>query len=94
MICCFMNLHEKENAKDLSKHFDKEIEIAIGRDCSVFVAGTNYPEDILFEERVREASKFYEDGDIRFLAVENASEDELASFFIQIADWEIYSYET
>ena len=29
MICCFMNFHEQENAKNLEEHLDKEIERAI-----------------------------------------------------------------
>lgn len=41
MICCFYNLHEQENAKDLEKHFDKEIENAVSRGCTVFFVGKN-----------------------------------------------------
>ena len=59
MICCFMNFHEKENAKDLEKHLDKEIQDAINFGCTVFISGKNYPEDKVFEERVKEAAKKY-----------------------------------
>ena len=92
MICCFMNLHEKENAKDLKKHFDKEIEHAISFGCSVFMAGKSGIENEIFKERVMIASRHYKDGEITFLAVDKSNE-ELKDFFIQLADWEIYSYE-
>lgn len=92
MICCFMNLHEKENAHDLPKHFDKEIEHAINFGCSVFMAGLCGIENEIFKERVLNASKYYKDGEIKFLAIDK-TEEELKDLFIQLADWEIYSYE-
>ncbi len=93
MTCCFFNLHEKENAKDLVKHFDKEIEHAIDWGCSVFLAGTNYPEDDIFAERVMEAAKHYAEGVIKVVRVKEKSDEKLKSHFIDVADWEIYSYE-
>ena len=92
MICCFMNLHEKENACDLEKHFDKEIEQAIDFGCSTFVAGTKYPEDKIFRERVNKIAKYYKEGQIKFVAIENAADAELTDILIKSASWEIYSY--
>ena len=80
----------------MAKHFDKEIEHAIDFGCSTFVAGMNYPEDELFKERVNKIAKQYEDDTINFISV-NLPKDNgecLKSFFILLADWEIYSYET
>ena len=94
MVCCFMNFHEQENAKDLKKHFDGEIDNAISRGCTTFVTGRRYPEDELFAERVFAASREYPDIDIKlvFANPELASDEELKGYFISIADWEIYSY--
>ena len=94
MICCFMNLHEQKNAEDLKKHFDREIEHAIDWGCSVFLAGRKYPEDALFSERVKEMSRFYKEGEIRFFHIDEPDDDKLKRLFIGIADWEIYSYDS
>jgi len=89
-----MNLHEKENAKDLVKHFDREIEKAIDFGCIYFVAGTNDEAEKLFAERVEKAASFYADGEIQMIGIEDfKSVDEMKKFFIEIADYEIYSYE-
>lgn len=93
MICCFYNLHEQENAKDLHKHFDKEIENAIGRGCSVFFCGKKYPEDEIFAQRVQENSKHYAQGEILLLQLDEEKDEALKNFFMRVADWEIYSYE-
>ncbi len=92
MICCFMNFHERESEKDLIKHFDREIDCAIGRGCSVFVTGTKYPEDKIFAERVMNISKYYADGEIKLVCVDEADEA-LKNRFIDTAEWEIYAYE-
>ena len=93
MICCFMNFHENENAEDLIKHFDREIEHAIDWGCTVFVTGTQHSEDKIFAQRVTNMSKYYADGEIKLVQLEEKSEKILRSLFINIADWEIYSYE-
>jgi len=93
MLCCFMNLHEKENEKDLIKHFDKEIDNAIARGCTSFLTGTKYPEDEIFAERVKNAAKYYKDGEIKLILMEE-SDEKLKKRFIEIADWEIYSFNT
>ncbi len=92
MICCFMNFHEEESVKDLVKHFDREIDYAIGRGCSVFMTGTKYPEDKIFAERVMNISKYYADGEIKLVCVDEADEA-LENHFIDVAEWEIYAYE-
>lgn len=94
MVCCFMNFHEKENAKDLKKHFDGEIDNAISRGCTTFVTGKRYPEDELFAERVLVAAKEYPNENISliFANPELKSDEDLKKYFIDIADWEIYSY--
>ena len=94
MTCCFFNLHKQENSPNLEKHFDKEIEIAIGRGCSIFVCGKKYPEDEIFAERVMEAAKHYADDEISLVRMAEEDDDKLKKMFIDIADWEIYSYET
>ena len=88
-----MNFHEKENAKDLVKHLDWEIESAIGRGCSVFFAGTRYPEDDIFAERVIEAAKPYAEGEVVLKRMESESNEALKKCFLNIADWEIYPFE-
>lgn len=93
MTCCFFNLHEQENAENLEKHFDREIEIAIGRGCSIFVCGKKYPEDEIFAERVRHAAKRYAEGEISLVAMAEEDDANLKKTFIDIADWEIYSYD-
>lgn len=93
MTCCFFNLHQQENAKNLEKHFDREIEIAIGRGCSIFVCGKKYPEDEIFAQRVREAAKHYAEDEITLVAMAEEDDAKLKKIFIDIADWEIYSYE-
>ena len=94
MVCCFMNFHERENAKDLKRHFDREIDNAISRGCTKFVTGKRYPEDELFAERVSAAAKEYPNKDIRltFADPELKSDEDLKNYFIGIADWEIYAY--
>lgn len=94
MVCCFMNFHEQENAKDLKKHLDGEIDNAISRGCTTFVTGNRYPEDKLFTERIVEAAKEYPDKNISlfFANPEFESDEDLKKYFINIADWEIYSY--
>ena len=92
MNCCFFNLHEQENAKDLVKHFDKEIEHAIDWGCSTFIAGTKHPEDHIFAQRVMEAAKYYTKGEISLLRLEEENDEKLKQRFIELADWEIYSY--
>jgi len=92
MIACFMNFHEKENAKDLVKHLDKEIENAINFGCKTFVSGKNHPEDKVFEERVKETAKQYAAGEVEYVGI-SAPDEELKNLFINIADWEVYSYE-
>lgn len=94
MVCCFMNFHEKGNAKDLKMHFDREIDNAISRGCTTFVTGRRYPEDKLFAERVLATAKEYPNKDIRlsFADQEYKSDQDLKNYFIGIADWEIYSY--
>lgn len=93
MVCCFMNLHEKENAQNLSSHFDKEIEIAVGRGCYTFVCGNKYPEDEIFAQRVKEAAKNYAEDEIKLLVIAEPQDEKLMELFIKIAQWEIYSYE-
>ena len=94
MVCCFMNIHEKENAKDLKKHFDGEIDNAISRGCTTFVTGKRYPEDELFAERVLVAAKEYHNENISLVFADPKlkSDEDLKKYFISIADWEIYSY--
>ncbi len=94
MVCCFMNFHEKENAKNLLRHFDGEIDNAISRGCDTFIAGNKYPEDILFAESVATVAKEYPNKDIKVILVEPRGDYEknLKDFFICIADWEIYSH--
>ena len=92
VICCFINLREKENVKDLKAHFDKEIEHAIDFGCSTFVSGINAFEDKLFCERVMEIAKYYQESEICHIGIDK-SDDELKELFIAISDWEIYSYE-
>ena len=93
MIACFMNFHEKENAQDLKKHLDRVIERAIEFGCSVFVSGKKYPEDKIFEERVKEIKKHYEPGEVNYVGITVEDDEELKNLFIHIADWEMYSYE-
>ena len=93
MTCCFFNLHQQENAPNLEKHFDKEIEIAIGRGCSIFVCGKKYPEDEIFAQRVQEAAKHYAPDEISLVTMAETDDDKLKKIFIDIADWEIYSYD-
>lgn len=93
MTCCFMNLHQQKNAEDLKKHFDKEIHHAVDWGCSIFVTGTKYPEDAVFSERVKEISKFYAEDEIRLVQLQEPDDAKLKDMFLQIADWEIYSYE-
>ena len=94
MVCCFMNFHEQENAKDFKRHFDGEIDNAISRGCTTFVTGKRYPEDELFAERLLASAKEYPNKDIKLVYAnpEFKSDDELKKYFIDIADWEIYSY--
>ena len=91
MTCCFMNFHEQETAKDLVAHLDREIDIAIGRGCSVFLTGTKYPEDKIFSERVKNMAKYYADGEIKLIKLKECDET-LKDRFIASADWEIYAY--
>ena len=91
MICCFMNFHEQESADDLIAHFDREIEHAINWGCSVFMTGTKYYEDEIFAQRVENMSKYYQDGEIKLIKIEE-SDEMLKKRFIAIADWEIYAY--
>ena len=93
MVCCFYNLHEQASAKDLKKHFDKEIEIAIGRGCTVFLCGKKYPEDEIFALRVTENAKHYASGEIILGKIDEENDERLKSLFINLADWEIYSYD-
>lgn len=93
MICCFYNLHEQENAKNLVEHFDKEIENAIGRGCTVFFCGKKYPEDEIFAQRVKENAKHYAEGVVMLAKISEDSDEALKKLFIKLADWEIYSYE-
>ena len=93
MTCCFMNLHEQKNADNLSKHFDKEIEHAIDWGCSIFISGKKYPEDALFAERVEKIAKFYQEGEIKLIQIDEPDDEQLKNIFMRIADWEIYSYE-
>ena len=92
MICCFMNFHEGENTKDLAKHLEKEIEIAVGRGCSVFICGNKRPEDDIFAETVEKISKYYAEGEVVLKRMDK-TEEELKNIFIDIADWEIYPFE-
>ena len=92
MTCCFMNFHEEESVQDLAKHFDREIDTAIGRGCSVFMTGTKYPEDKIFAERVKNTAKYYADGEIKLICI-NENDETLKELFIRIADWEIYAYD-
>ncbi len=92
MICCFMNFHEQENAKNLEEHLDREIEIAIDRGCSIFFAGTLHPEDDIFAERVENFAKLYEDGEIFMNRVKDDTDEAVKNRFISIANWEIYPY--
>ncbi|MBQ3119081.1 MAG: hypothetical protein IJC10_04895 [Clostridia bacterium] len=92
MTCCFMNFHEKASEKDLIRHFDREIDIAIGRGCTIFLTGTKYPEDEIFAERVKNMAKYYSDGEIKLICLDEPDEA-LKEKFIQVADWEIYAYE-
>ncbi len=91
MICCFMNFHEQKTAKNLIEHLDREIDIAIGRGCSVFLTGTKYPEDEIFAQRVLNMTKYYQDGEIKLVKIEECDEV-LKNRFIELADWEIYAY--
>ena len=93
MTCCFMNFHERENAEDLIEHFDREIDIAIGRGCSVFMTGTKYPEDEIFSQRVINMSKYYAKEEIKLIQVEEECDETLRRHFIEVADWEIYAYD-
>ena len=92
MICCFMNFHEQENAKNLEEHLDHEIERAIDKGCSIFFAGTLHPEDDIFAQRVENIAKFYADGEIIIKRVNDDTDEALKNCFISIADWEIYPY--
>lgn len=92
MICCFTNFHERESFNDLAHHFDNEINYAIYRGCTLFISGKKYPEDKIFEERVNAAARKFKPGFIRFIGL-SASDDELKNLFINIAEWEIHSYE-
>ena len=92
MICCFMNTHEEENARDLVKHFDTEIEKAILFGCKFFMVGMKYPEDRIFKERLSAMTKNYADSEVKLVELD-LSDDELKKHFIQKADWEIYAYE-
>ena len=92
MICTFMNFHEKENENNLEKHLTKEIEIAIGRGCSVFLTGMRYPEDEIFAEKVKQAAKFYADGEVVLKTIEKGTDEELKHFFVSVADYEIYPF--
>ena len=91
MICCFMNFHERENFNDLAHHFDNEILYAIFMGCTTFYSGKKYPEDKLFAERVRVVSECYPNAKIELITIDKA-DDELKEYFIEKADWEIYSY--
>ena len=72
----------------------REIEKAIEFGCSYFVAGINDEEEKLFAERVEKAASYYADGEITMIGIEDfKSVDEMKKFFIEIADYEIYSYE-
>ena len=93
MIACFMNFHEKENAKDLKEHLDKEIERAVEFGCTTFIFGKKYPEDKIFEERIKERAKKYAENEITYAGITVEDDEELKNLFIQIADWECYSYE-
>ena len=94
MKCCFMNFHEKENEKNLIAHLDREIDIAIARGCSVFFAGTRYPEDDIFVKRVLNIAKMYAEGEIAIERVEAESEEALKKRLLAVADYEVYPYET
>ena len=94
MTCCFMNFHERENAEDIIKHFDREIEHAIDWGCTSFVTGTKYPEDEIFAQRVINMSKYYAKGEIKLVQLNEKNDEILKSRFIKMADWEIYSYES
>lgn len=91
MICCFMNFHEQESARDLVAHLDREIDIAIGRGCSVFLTGTKYPEDKIFAKRVINTAKYYANEEIKLIKIDE-SDEILKTRFIAVADWEIYAY--
>ena len=96
MICCFMNTHEKETEQDLIKHLDREIDMAIARGCTTFWSGDKYPEDEIFITRAKNMAKYYAEGEIEvkvFQTCENYDE-EIKKFFMEIADWEIYAYDT
>ena len=96
MICCFMNFHEQETEKDLIKHFDREIDMAIARGCSTFWAGTKYPEDKIFADRVTNMAKFYDKDEIELKFFKDCKnyDEEIKNLFLKIADWEIYAYDT
>ena len=96
MICCFMNFHEKQTEKDLIKHFDREIDMAIARGCTTFWAGTKYPEDEIFVSRVKNMAKFYQKDEIEVMLFTDREnyDEEIRKFFIGIADCEIYAYDT
>ena len=68
-ICCFMNFHEKETIKDLEKHLDRELQIALGKGCFTFITGTKYPEDTVFIERVIKAFRPYPKGEVRLICI-------------------------
>ena len=106
-----MNFHEKETDKDLKKHLDRELQIALGKGCFTFITGTKYPEDAVFIDSVINAAKPYPKGDVRLICIapessgyknENAIcikyikdetyDEKLRELFIELADWEIYSY--
>ena len=96
MICCFMNFHEKESEHDLVKHFDREIDMAIARGCTTFWAGTKYPEDEIFINRAKNMAKYYAKNeiDVRTFSDRENYDEEIKKFFLTIADWEIYAYDT
>jgi len=84
----------KRKCKRFKKHFDGEIDNAISRGCTTFVTGKHYPEDELFAERVLVAAKEYTNKNISliFADPELKSDEDLKKYFVDIADWEIYSY--
>ncbi len=88
MICCFVNTHREENAQDLVKYFDTEIEKAILFGCSVFMAGKNTYEEKLFAQRVQKAAKYYADGEVVFVGL-NMSDKKLYDFFVKKSDFDI-----
>jgi len=93
MTCCFMNFQRQETESDLAKHFDREIDIAIGRGCDIFICGNKYPEDEIFAKRVMNMAKYYAEGEISLVRMENEDDMALKKRFISLADWEIYAYD-